>query len=569
MIIFKRIRYKNFLSTGNIFTEIELNATRSTLIYGTNGAGKSSVFDAISYVLYNKTIKKLNAAQVINTITQKNLLVEIEFETNKNHYMISRGMKPSIFEIYKDGILVNQDSEKRDYQEYLEKFILKMNFKTFKQIVLLSSTNFTPFMQLTPSQRREVIEDLLDIQVFSQMNAILKEKILVNKAALKDAEVNILMIQSKIELTKKHNLEIQNNNLEIIEQKQAQLENLKLSFQKQMNQVKHYNDKIIELTKKEIECDKAHKALQKLNSNKNACLDKIHKLEKDIKFYQSNDDCPICKQNITLDFKNTQVDNKAAAVKNIIELEKDIVHKYEVKTTEYEELSEFVKELQEIKEKLIILQGNMTHSQKSMNSLKNEISDLTQKNLSPTKIEEAIDFSSQLSGHQEDRQRILYERELFNISSLLLKDGGVKSLIIKQYMPTMNQLVQKYLLAMEFDTVFGLDENFSEKITTRFKDTFTYDSFSQGQKSRIDIALMLTWRDISKMRNSVTTNLLLLDETFDNSLDEQGNEDSLRILKNMVDNVNLFVISHKFNMADKFERVLEFKEDKGFSRLLN
>lgn len=566
-INFKTLRYKNFLSTGNIFTEIALDSCDATICTGGNGAGKSSVYESISYVLYNKPIRNVNLPQLVNNMTQKDLLVEIEFETNQNHYMISRGMKPAIFEIYKDGVLVNQDSEKKDYQTYLEKTILRMNHKSFKQIVLLSSTNFTPFMQLPPNQRREIVEDLLDIQIFSVMNSLLKTRITENKDNLKNIDSNIKLIQSKIELNTKHLQELQSNNTEIITEKQNKIAELQNNTLLLNTEIQKLNAELEILEEKRVLQDKTEKSLQKLSSNKNTCHDKLNKIEKEIKFYSKTDECPVCQQSISDEFKKTQLEKKAIQQSSITELLAGVEQKYYERMNQLEVLQGYTRQIKIISDKVLEYTTQTILNNNYIADLEKDIKKLNKKN-KEIQSDNSEEYTTALKSAETDKILALEERELYNVSSVLLKDGGIKSQIIKQYIPTMNKLISKYLLKMEFDTIFEITENFSERICTRYKDNFSYDSFSQGQKMRIDIALMLTWREISKLRNSVSTNLLLLDEFFDNSLDDQGNEDVLYILKTMISDVNLFIISHKFDMVDKFDRVIEFRESGGFSRIV-
>ena len=534
---------------------------------GVNGSGKSSFFDAISYVLYNRTIKDLNIPQLINTKTQKDLLVEIELETEKNHYMISRGMKPNIFEIYKNGVLLNQDSDKKVYQELLEKTILKMNFKTFKQIVLLSSTNFVPFLLLPAAGRRSVIEDLLDIEIFSVMNSILKDQIANNKASLISNEDKVLSTKNMIAVHKKFLVEQTQNNQDLIDDKISKIAVIRVTTSERVENSKSLTENLVLHNEKIQLLPIWNTSLGKLETTKSACLQKKKNILKDISFYTSNDDCPTCKQSITNEFKEQHLQKKNDTLKKLDQIYDDINKEHAEKTALVRSMDVHLDEIKRINTELIVIKTTVEQQKRYVKDLTKEIEQL--KNKAPEiRKDDLGSLNDLLSEYEQTKIGLLEDRELLNVSSTLLKDGGIKSHIIKQYIPTMNKLIGFYLQQMEFDTVFGIDENFDEKVTTRFKETFSYNSFSKGQQMRIDIALMLTWRDISRMRNSVSTNILLLDETFDGSLDDQGNEDVLHILKNLIKDMNLFMISHKFNMADKFDRVIEFRDEKGFSKIV-
>ena len=567
MIVFRKIRWKNFLSTGNIFTELDLNSNGNTLIVGENGAGKSTLLDALSFVLFGKPFRKINKPQLLNTITNKQLLVEIEFTINKNEYKIIRGMKPNVFEVYKDDKLLNQSAEMKDYQEILEKQIIKVNHKSFCQVVVLGSATFQPFMQLSTPQRREIIEDLLDLQIFTSMNLLLKDKILLNAEAITRSSSEKKLIEEKISLVKEHLVEMQNNNEKIIEEK-------KLRVKDTVDQVKKLTD---DYKLASAECDKLQESLKdeetvsrkinKLGQLKHQIEANLGVLNKEVSFFHKYDNCPTCKQQIDQKFKSETVDSKQKEIINI----QDGLAKLAV---EYEKTNEKLNEL-------VVIHSDINSKKLEINSIKTKINSLLEYRET---LEEEINNISKISLAEEDNkipdlekqlkeldskyQELLEERSILSVTSNLLKDGGIKSKIIKQYVPIINKLINKYLSSMEFMCQFELDEQFNETIKSRYRDIFSYASFSEGEKMRINLAILFTWRAIAKMRNSINTNLLIMDEVFDSSLDSNGTDEFLKIIKNLTSDTNTFIISHKTDqLYDKFEKTIRFEKHKNFSKI--
>lgn len=570
MIIFKTIRWKNFLSTGNAFTEIKLNETANALIIGENGAGKSTILDALTFALFGKPFRKINKPLLVNSVNEKACVVEIEFSTNGKEYKVVRGIKPTIFEIYCDGTLLNQDSSSKDYQEHLEKFILKMNYKSFTQIVILGSASFTPFMQLTSADRRTVIEDLLDIQIFSVMNVIAKQKLQETKEQLEINRVEIagkeekkVYVEKTIEKLKENNESKSESLLLQSSRKMADLSEV----EKNITQKEEERDSLIEKASRQTALKQRHTSLVSLASKIETNLSRTRD---DHNFFHDYDSCPTCRQSINMSFKEGELYKSKA---KIIELEKglDDINVQIVKT---------VSKLTAI-EKIV----------SSLNSVKNEISSLKMKHSSITdeieniriRIEELKSSDTILLSNQEEldqvvadiqrlhdeRIRLHEERKYIDVALHLLKDGGIKSKIIKQYLPIINKLINKYLAQMGFFVNFNINEQFEETIKSRYRDEFSYHNFSEGEKMRIDLALLFTWRSIAKMRNSVNTNLLILDEVFDGSLDGNGTDEFLKIMWTMVADTNTFVISHKTDqLLDKFQKVYRFRKHKNFSGLV-
>jgi DNA repair exonuclease SbcCD ATPase subunit len=569
MILFRTIKYKNLLSSGNAFTEIFLDRNHSTLIVGENGAGKSSILDALCFVLYGKPFRKINKGMLVNSINGKNLVVEIEFQIGKKEYRIKRGIKPNIFEIYQDGEIVNQNAESKEYQDYLEKNILKLNFKSFSQIVVLGSASFVPFMQLSAQHRREVIEDLLDIQIFSTMNTLLKEKVQTNKNDLQKVDYAAKSNAEKIEIIKRHLQSLKANNNEQILQKQQQIE----EFSKEM--IEHEN--VSQKTKKAIEElenligdeESLSKKLSKITTLQSQLEAKYNKLEKELSFFHDNDTCPTCLQGIDHEHK----DHITSTNSSQQELLKDAREKLQ---KEYSNIDVKLKEIFSTNKQITELNKNVSNLNVKIQSLNNfiatiqkEISNLrNDKKSSEDNSEELRDARRDLKAAIEQKEELQKEKQVLDVAALLLRDSGIKTRIIKQYVPIMNKLINKYLASMDFFVNFELDENFQEKIKSRHRDEFTYESFSEGEKMRIDLSLLFTWRAIAKLRNSISTNLLIMDEVFDSSLDGSGTEEFLKIIQNLTKDTNIFIISHKGDqLYDKFQHIIKFEKHKNFSRI--
>lgn len=570
MIIFKSIKWKNFLSTGNIYNEIPLDKNTNTLIVGENGSGKSTMLDAMTFALFGKPYRNINKPQLVNSINNKDCMVELVFTIGEKSYLIRRGIKPNIFEIYLDGALLNQDSKAKDYQDMLERLILKMNYKSFTQIVILGSASFTPFMQLNAADRRAVIEDLLDIQIFSDMNNIVKLKVTELKSEIAELKLKLENIKDKIELHKKHIDEMKRNNQEMIEAKQKEIdENLESikAYQDQRDTVQAEIDKLIEQVS---DLTQVRSKNNKLISFEAKIQQNLSKAEKEFEFYHDNDNCPTCKQVLESTFKGEK----------IIECEKkfDEYNKgLEKLKTEQAAVTARINEIEVVNKTVSSHQANVakygvsiSHLQKHNIALQKEIDKLSEsKSISADSKEESKKLVDELTTYLARRKEAIDEKQYYDIAAQLLKDGGIKAKIIKQYLPIINKQVNKYLAAMDFFVNFNIDEEFKETIKSRHRDDFSYANFSEGEKSRIDLSLLLTWRSIARMKNSVNTNLLILDETFDSSLDGKGNDALLQILQVLPTNTNVFVISHKDQLFDKFANAMRFEKKQNFSRIVS
>ena len=570
MIIFEKIRYKNFVSTGNHFTEIILNDSPSTLIIGKNGAGKSTILDALCFVLFGKPFRKINKPQLVNTINQKDCLVEIEFSLGSKKYKVVRGMKPTIFEIYCDGILVNQDAKAKDYQEHLEKLILKLNYKSFTQIVILGSSSFVPFMQLSAADRRAIIEDLLDIQIFSSMNNLVKNKLSEIKDAFHKVKYNIDLTGEKIVIQKQNIEENKKKRDEEILKKKKEIsdsENLISNTQKNIELIqKHIQILTQKISDKTLTESKNKKLLlleAKIESN-------IGKIEKDIKFYEENEDCPTCRQSIATDFRNEQISERKDKItvqrKGLEEISEEIAKV----NSRLDNILQITNHIAEHNNQLILCNSQIENAREYIKKQTKEIEGLSfHKDTSEDGNERLKELKKELSGQLKEAEELSIEKQYYDLASTLLKDTGIKTKIIKQYLPVMNKLINKYLAAMDFFVNFNIDENFEETIKSRHRDEFSYDSFSEGEKMRIDLSLLFSWRQIAKMKNSTNTNLLILDEVFDSSLDTVGTDEFLKLIYEIGNDTNVFIISHKGDILyDKFKTVIRFEKKNNFSQMI-
>jgi len=569
MLEFQNIRWKNFLSTGNNFTEVILNKSSTTLILGTNGAGKSTILDALTFGLFGKPFRKINKPQLTNSINEKDCLIEINFNIGKAKYLVRRGIKPTIFEIYHNGKLIDQDSKAKDYQRYLEENILKLNYKSFTQTVILGSATFVPFMQLNANDRRDIIEDLLDIKIFSTMNDHLK----VRQSALKDdidmntlerdkVEYSIDMQERYVESTAKNKAKKIKTNINRIAEKEVEVSSA-------FDEIETINAKITELNESISDFETVKKKQSKLDNLESQLLANGKKHKKDIDFFEKIDTCPSCKQsvddehrcNIVAD-KKSKIDEINDAVDKLSEQFKVVNKRLSEITTAQDEIYKLNSKVTENNTTIRMIQRNIKEIQEENDELQNDETSITELKKELKKL------TTSLNKLDNKRKELLEKREYYNVSSMLLKDTGVKTSIIKYYLPKMNGLINKYLKEMDFYVNFTMDEKFSENIKSRGRENFSYASFSEGEKMRIDLALLFTWRAIAKMKNSVNTNLLILDEVFDSSLDNSGTDEFLKLLNTLGGN-NVFVISHKGEILyDKFHSVIKFDKVKNFSQIV-
>ena len=568
MIIFEKIRWKNFLSTGNVFSEIDLTSQRTNLIVGSNGAGKSTILDALTFSLFGKPFRKISKSMLVNSINEKDCVAEITFTIGKNDYRVVRGIKPTKLEIYCNGVLWDKESSVNEQQKNFENSVLKMNFKSFTQIVVLGSSTFVPFMKLSIPQRREIIEDILDIQVFSTMNVLLKDRVKENNIEVREIDYQIDLLKDKIELQKQHMLALEKINKEEIDRKRTKIEEYKKSETEKNDSIESLTKEIFNLNKEMKDYQKSNSNLQKLNTYLIKLQSKLKSCKKDHKFFEKNHVCPTCTQQLSDEFRENKLEESQGEINKmdtgIEDLESAIVDEQN-KLQKFTELST---EVNNRNATLSQLNFQLTSIRKEVNSIEEEIKELEGSN--PDKkaeynklqnlVKEKKDFSKQHASLKKDR-------DVLTTASHLLKDNGIKTRIIKTYLPTMNKLINDFLQRMEFYVNFTLDENFEEIIKSRYRDIFSYDSFSEGEKARIDIALLLTWRSIAKLKNSVDTNLLILDEIFDGSLDQTGTSDLGYILRNFDENTKVYVISHKQNLDDKFDRTITVEKSKNYSTL--
>lgn len=568
MIFFRTVRWQNLLSTGNVFTEIFLDKSKSTLVVGENGAGKSSMLDALHFVLFGKPFRNINKGQLVNTITNKNLLVEVEFDTNGKQYLIRRGIKPNLFEIYQNGKLINEASNVYDYQEFLETNVLKFNSKTFKQIVVLGSADYVPFMQLNAQNRRMVIEDLLDIQIFSTMSLLLRDKMSANKSAIVAAEYDVSLSEEKIAVHRQNLADVQASKQQ---QEQAQKQQLSqlgivgkdLDLQRLLlsGQIEQFLDLQPKQSKLKSKLTGADSFLLKYEK-------KVDKLDKERGFYHQTDNCPTCKQQIDLQFKQSKIDSIDLNKKQLEDTKQqadtarnNLVGQLELVEKQMDYVSSLSRQLAQCSSDIAVNNSLVAQLNSQLLTAKTDIPS--------DNSEQAIkDLTKQLKVAKQQKVELEAQRRVLNISQAILRDGGIKTKIIKQYVPIINKLINKYLAALDFFVNFEIDESFNESIKSRYRDDFTYASFSEGEKLRIDVSLMFAWRAIAKMRNSAATNLLILDEVFDSSLDATGAEEFLKIIDALTEGTNTFVISHRGDsLYDKFHSVIKFEKHNNFSRI--
>lgn len=567
-INFEKVKYKNILSTGNVFTTVELNTVPSTLIAGSNGSGKSTLLDAIVFGLYGRPFRNINKAQLVNSINNKELIVELYFTAGGDKYKILRGIKPNLFEIWKNGAMINKDASIRDYQGFLEDDILGINFKAFNQIVVLGSATYIPFMELRAYQRREIIEDLLDIQVFSVMGTLAKERMSSIKTDITDNKYDIEMVESKISSQQENDEAIRN--LKTIE-----VDKIKEKMSGHIDDIENKNttidsqDEIIKVLYDDISDKPDEKQKFADATEKRADLERSRvAFEKELSFYEHNDDCPTCKQGIAHDFKQEQIidknQQKAGIEKGLVDIA-DVLTKHQ---TRLGSISKIEEQIQSVNFKISEIRAEIKMSKNALMSYKKEL-DNAQKEVSEIDTSKLENLQKKIDKLTISRTELLDEHEVLNIVQMILRDGGIKAKIISQYIPVINKLINKYLAAFDLFVDFQLDEEFNEVIRSRFRDKFTYASFSEGEKLRITLSIMLAWRSVAKLRSSVSTNLLILDETLDGALDGVGIESLIETLHGLNNDDNIFVISHRGDQfAEKFENNLKFEKIKNFSELV-
>ena len=570
MIHFHNVRYQNFLAAGNIWTEIQLDKGSNTLVIGENGSGKSTMLDALCFSLFGKPFRKINKPQLLNSVNQKNALVEVEFSMGKNRYKIVRGIRPNILEIYKNNILKDQTASIRDYQEYLENNILKLNYNSFTQIVILGSSSFIPFMQLPVGARREIIEDLLDIKIFTAMNILLKEQLQTNIINLQNIKNIIDLEEEKLNVHESYIKKIKSKNKERIDKIKKEISISEINIVDLNIEIEN-NNVLVKGLKKTINEEDVRNKISEILTLESKLENKVKHYKKDLKFYEENDECPTCHQDIPddvahniINFKTEKIQEVTAALNELeIKMQKqneklDFIISITDKITKHLEIiSDSNNQISSLNKYIVQLNENLTTESQGQQNLAEE----------NKKLKEIYKL---IKKYEKERENCLHHKQLLDVASTLLKDKGIKTQIVRQYIPVMNKLINKYLAAMEFFVSFELDEQFEETIKSRHRDDFSYGSFSEGEKMRIDLSLLLTWRAIAKMKNSTNTNLLILDEVFDASLDSAGCEEFLKLLNDLGNekNTNVFVISHKGDvLQDKFRSVIRFEKYKNFSRI--
>jgi len=570
MIVFKKIKWKNFLSTGNISIEIELNKSPTTLIIGTNGSGKSTLLDALCFVLFNKPFRMIKKEQIINTINDADTEVTVEFTVGTKNYVVTRGIKPNKFEIYSDGELVNQDASSIDYQKYLEANIMKLNYRSFIQVVILGSSSYEPFMKMKPRYRREVVEEILDIRVFGLMDLVLRSQQSDLQKNITDIRHKCDLITSKYELETKHFKELQGRDINDKELKQSLLDKNKKDLQEYLRKITLLDNEIENNKNNLIEQDKIHAKINQLSKLEAKIENNLLKHKRTLEFFHNNDTCPECTQAIDKEFKITKVDNES---QTIIKLEsglKDLLSEIIKTETKVNELNAISQKVNELTVEVAKINTSVDELKKYSNKIHEEILLLENKESDGKTIQEQLDkLKVELEESKILLNKVTEEKQYVDVVREILNDKGAKAKIIKKYLPIMNTLINQYLQNMDFFISFHLDEEFNETVKSRHRDTFDYNSFSEGEKMRIDLALLFTWRTIAKMKNSTNTNLLVLDEIFDGSLDGQGTDDFFKIIKNMPKE-NIFIISHKGDILfDKFTNIIKFHKEQNFTRLKN
>lgn len=569
MITFKKIRFRNFLSTGNQSTEIDFQQSSTNLIIGTNGAGKSTVLDALTFVLFNKPFRKINKPQLVNSVNDKDCLVEIEFSINSRDYLVRRGIKPNVFDIEVNGNPLNKEADDRAMQRILEENILKVNYKSFTQIVVLGSSTFVPFMQLTTANRREVIEDLLDIRIFSAMNNLVKDKIRQEKEQVRSLEARKENTKDKVEMQQTFIDELENRGKENIQDRKNKIDQLLTEIDSHCEEIITIEKQVLNVTDDLGSVIGAADKLKKLGNLRGKISQKVSVITKEHKFFSENTVCPTCTQTIEEEFRLNRITDAQNKAKELQQGFKELEETIKLEEDRERQFIVLSKEITKLNHEISQNNTRISLNQRQIRDLESEIQTITERlenrNIEHEKLEE---FRESLAKVYDEIAKKKEASVHYDFVYSLLKDGGVKTKIIKKYLPFINQQVNRYLQLMDFYINFHLDEEFNETVKSPIHEDFSYASFSEGEKMRIDLALLFTWREVARVKNSVNTNLLIMDEVFDSSLDGFGTEEFLKIIRYVIKNANIFVISHKSELHDKFENVIKFDKVKGFSRIV-
>lgn len=570
MILFKTVRYKNFLSSGNVFTQIDLDRSKTTLIIGDNGAGKSTMLDALTFGLFGKPFRNVNKPQLVNSVNERDAVVEVEFLVGKKHILVRRGIKPNFLEIETDGTQLQQNANVRDFQEFLEKNVLKLNYKSFTQIVILGNSSFVPFMQLRAADRRDIIEDLLDIQIFSSMNNILKTYAIDNKIKIDETKLSRDLLENKIDLKENYILQLNRKTKTLITKYEKDIKNSLDEKASRIKQIDEINKSVEEFLNEVSDAKQVNNKHDKLTEYQRSILRNVDSEQKNISFFESNDDCPTCKQNIDHAFKHKEIIQKQEKIKEFRtaidkidgELDETRNRLSSIQSIQ-ENIQDHQTTIQTINNGISVIDQYVKKQQENINHLEQDTGDINDER---KKLKE---YGKEFKEIEVQTEELIEEKFIHETAKNILKDEGIKSRIIKQYLPIMNKLINKYLTQMNFFVSFNLDENFNEEIKSRYRDDFTYDSFSEGEKMRIDLSLLFTWRTVAKLKNSVNTNLLILDEVFDSSLDGDGTDEFMKIINEQGTTTNVFVISHKGDtLYDKFRVHMKFEKRKNFSVIM-